>query len=207
MKIYLMRHGEIDASVDGKRCFTGQRDLPLTRNGLKQARIWARAFSETHLDAVYCSDLMRCRQTAGVIAESRGITPVVRPELKEISLGEWEGSPVDCIKTNFPDLWKVRGAHPDGFRPPGGESFGDLTDRVFPCFEAICKQPGEIVLIVAHSGVNRAILSRLLNTPLSITNPIPQAYGCLNIIGRDRNHSRWTIASVNLPPGEWLPEG
>jgi probable phosphoglycerate mutase len=130
--IYLLRHGEIDQNYPGR--FIGQTDLPLTDTGEFQARFWEQELSEVLFSGTHCSDLVRSKNTAQIIAGSRGIPIEVTPELREINLGEWDGLPVSDIKSNFPDEWRMRGENMESYRPPGGESFSDLASRVVPVF-------------------------------------------------------------------------
>ena len=192
-----MRHGEVDGTIDGRRCFVGQRDLPLTQKGWEQAKRWQEVFSGVFLNAVYCSDLRRSLDTARVICKNTMVNLIPQRALREISLGKWEGVPTAHIKENQPDAWEKRGKEPDTFRPPGGESFNDLGDRVFPWLDGIVTKIDGAVLIVVHAGVNRLIISRIQGIPLSITNPIPQDYGCLNIIQYDADSRAWKVEAVN----------
>ncbi|MBI5896369.1 MAG: histidine phosphatase family protein, partial [Desulfobacterales bacterium] len=75
-----------------------------------------------------------------------------------------------------------RGRDLEGYRPPGGESFGDLRSRVVPAFERIIAQATANILIVGHAGVNRVILCHLLGMPLAHLFRLGQDYAGLNII-------------------------
>ena len=67
--------------------------------------------------------------------------------------------------------------------PGGGESISRLSDRVMPAYERIrAQEAGKDIVIVAHGGVNRVILSHALGLDLSRVFNIHQDYGCLNII-------------------------
>lgn len=82
--------------------------------------------------------------------------------LNEINLGDWDGKSFDHIKKTEPRLFQLRGENIDGFRPPGGESFRDLYDRVFPFFEYMGQDLKKPVLVVTHSGVIRVMLCHWL---------------------------------------------
>ena len=60
--ILLLRHGEIVQSAP--RRFVGQRDLPLTATGRRQAEAWAPVLAGLKLRGAWCSDLSRARDTA-----------------------------------------------------------------------------------------------------------------------------------------------
>lgn len=189
--IYLMRHGEIDS---GGRRFIGQTDIPLNPEGERQASAWRDRLSEISWAGVWSSDLRRSAKTAEIV--SGGPSKAV-PAFREIHLGEWEGRPMAGVRERQPQLWVARGERIDRFRPPGGESFADLLERVMPAFEEIAAVPGP-VLLVGHAGVNRTILSRLLGMPLSGIFQLGQDYGGLNRIDPTRRPFR--VVSVNESP-------
>ena len=120
--------------------------------------------------------------TAKIIAGPFSERICIRKELREISLGQWEGVAVEDIQNNFPDQWELRGKNLKGFRPPEGESFSDLSQRVLPTFYMLCEHsPGDI-LIVTHGGVIRVILAEFLKIDLNDIFEIPQEYAALNIM-------------------------
>ncbi len=195
--IYLMRHGEING-VKTRR-YIGSTDLPLSEKGIVQAQFWHQKLNNIRFDAIYTSPLERAMHTAEIISGQNASALKIIPDLAEIHLGEWDGKKVQSIQKRFPDAWKQRGSDFAGFRPPGGESFQDLSNRVLPAFFDItsCDQK-KILLLVAHAGVNRVILARLLDHPLADLFQIPQNYGALNLIRRDKG--RLSVQEINLYP-------
>lgn len=193
-KVYLLRHGEIRS----ENCLVGQRNTPLTEEGLRQAHWWCRLFGGVELARIYCSDLDRCVRTAEIIAGTRQ-QPVERiPAFREIRLGDWEGLPVAEIARRFPDQWFERGAHLATYRPAGGESFEDLKERVIPAFDRIVSEANGDIMVVAHGGVNRVILCHLLEAPLDNVFRLGQDYGSLNLI--EFHGGSFEISVVNMRP-------
>ena len=195
--IYLLRHGEIE-SPGGKR-FIGQVDCPLSDRGRSQADFWKNWLTGKGIGSIFCSDLCRSLDTADIIARGIGGKCLVKPELREIHLGEWDGQSMQQIKTDHPAVWKARGEHIDTFKTPGGESFSDLYDRVVPLFRSIAVGPDGHVLIVGHAGVNRMILCSVLGMPIRNLFSIQQHYGAMNII--DNAKTGLKIVSINIPAG------
>ena len=191
--IYLMRHAEAD--TNGKR-FVGQWDVPLTPRGRAQARRWAQRLSTVAFTAVFSSDLSRAADTAAILGGDRAVKTVA--SLREIQLGRWEGRLMSDVQHRDPQAWEERGRRIDGFRPPGGESFADLQDRVVPAFEHLIETVSDPVLIVSHAGVNRALLCHLLGMPLTNLFRLGQDVGALNLI--DRQRRKTVVAAVNLNP-------
>ncbi|NLX18642.1 MAG: hypothetical protein GXY53_05085, partial [Desulfobulbus sp.] len=83
------------------------------------------------------------------------------------------------------------------YRPWQGESFGDVADRVLPALKSlvVSPDPGPL-LVVAHAGVNRVILSRLQQHPLQQLFEIPQDYGAVNILRAGEEGTE--VLAVNL---------
>ena len=195
--IYLFRHGEIDTGPS--RRFIGQTDLPLNENGRRQARQWRDVLDGVAWRGVFCSDLARAAETARIIAGSSAPLRILE-NLREISLGSWEGATMAEIRARFPDQWAARGEALDTFRPPGGESFADLARRVMPVFQEISETRQTPLLVVGHAGVNRVILCRLLGMPLTHLFRLGQNYGGLTLIDTSIQPSR--VKAMNCRCGD-----
>jgi probable phosphoglycerate mutase len=181
--LYLVRHGR-EQEPDRERRFVGHIDPPLSDEGRDQARRLARRLAESDIGVAYCSDLARSRSTAAEIAGGRrGVEIVARADLREIDLGAWDGCTFREIARRFPDEFAARGADIACFRPPGGESFADCSERAVPVLQKILASSGN-VLIVGHAGVNRVLLCHLLGMPVANVLRIRQDHACLNLIHR-----------------------
>jgi molybdenum cofactor cytidylyltransferase len=179
--IYLARHGAIQPIGDGRH-YLGQMDVPLSPEGRRQAEALRERLRQRQLSAIYCSDLQRSVETAAIIGEPHGLKPCPRPEFREIHLGAWEGLSFAEVRRRFPEEYEARGRDFIYSRPPGGESFLDLANRVLPALHrALASHPGNI-LIVGHAGVNRILLCHSQDRSLANLFDIPQDYGCLNLI-------------------------
>ena len=195
--ICLLRHGAIDRSPP--RRFLGQTDLALNDHGIRQARGLGEQLRSIPFRHVCCSPLQRAVQTAALVSgrDPAAIEPL--GALKEINLGAWEGLTVAEVCARFPGAYEQRGLDLENFRPPGGESFGDLANRCLPALFALAEKAPGPVLIVAHAGVNRVLLSRLLHRPLQRLLEIPQHYGAVNLLVRTAGELR--LEACNLHPG------
>lgn len=191
--IYLLRHGEIPQSRP--RRFVGRRDLPLSELGRGQAAQWGEKLRGIGFKAVYASPLSRCRETARLAAPGREI--LLEPGWREISLGAWEGLSVDEVRQRFPGEYEARGEDLAGHRPQGGESFAQVAERVTPMLEALAAAPGP-VLVVAHSGVIRAGLCRVLGLPLENLLRLELDYAGLCLL--ERGPQGWRMHGFNLRP-------
>ena len=88
-------------------------------------------------------------------------------------------------------MYEKRGSNIDVFIPPGGESFEQLQKRAMTAFEYIAQSTTGNILIISHTGVNRVILSKLLDFPLKDIFKIDQPYGCINKLSLDITGCRW----------------
>src|SRR5437660_6529319 len=86
-RLLLVRHGE--STWNAGRRIQGQLDPPLSERGVAQGLEVAERMAGHRLTAFYCSDLVRTRQTAELIASAVGMEPVPDPGLREIALGTW----------------------------------------------------------------------------------------------------------------------
>jgi alpha-ribazole phosphatase len=179
--VFLVRHGAV-ATRPG-RTYIGQAERPLSEEGVRQVLRLRVMLEHTSITGVCCSDLGRSIKTAELLTEGAGPDVQVFPELREISLGEWEGRSFAEITRRFPADFKARGEDLQHWRPPGGESFDDLSARVLPAFRNLLARSSGNLLIAGHAGVNRVILCEALGIPLANLFRIGQDYGCLNAIG------------------------
>lgn len=195
-KIYLVRHGKIDCGE--KKHYIGTTDLPLSDVGLEQAGKLKKFFVRIDIEKAYVSPLKRCIQTCTKILEGKNLESTIVEELKEINMGAWEGKSFDYIKKHFPKQYKERGCHIDTFVPPMGESFEMLQKRVMPAFEEMMNTTSGNILVVAHAGVNRVILSKILGFNLSELLKLNQPYGCINELFWDNRQQKFQCETKNL---------
>lgn len=148
-ELWLVRHGQTDWNI--QRRFQGHTDIPLNAEGIAQARDLAATLNESHISAVYSSDLNRALQTAGILAEGKSI-PVIRDKrLREISMGEWEGKIWQDVNQNLTKELLQLNNNPVHGRAAGGESLAEVAERVKEFADEIAmKYPGQIVLVVSH---------------------------------------------------------
>ncbi|HEX2923305.1 MAG TPA: histidine phosphatase family protein, partial [Chloroflexota bacterium] len=71
MRLLLVRHGQTDWNLDGR--YQGRVDVPLNGAGLEQAALLARDLAGRQIDLLISSPLRRAMDTAGAIAEARGL--------------------------------------------------------------------------------------------------------------------------------------
>ena len=71
MKLYIVRHGEAPSNV--KKVISGCNDEELTENGINQALKIKEQIKDIKFDAVFCSPVLRAKQTANIIVPNYDI--------------------------------------------------------------------------------------------------------------------------------------
>lgn len=149
--LHLIRHGE----TDGNRVsYIGRSDLVLNAVGCAQAEMVKETFTNTHIDRIYSSPLLRARQTAQPLAHARHLPVILDPDLMEIDFGQLEGQP----KTQQAlSLRKVHLTVP----LPGGESLAQVGARVARFLDRLPADTGSIA-IFGHYWTNRVLCALLM---------------------------------------------
>jgi probable phosphoglycerate mutase len=153
----LVRHGASEPAVAGQRfpLLDGHGDPTLAPEGEVQAALVAERLAVEPLAGLFVTTLRRTAQTAAPLAVRLGLEPVVIPELREVSLGEWEGGefrvrmaegdPI-ALQAVVEERWEVI---------PGAETMESLATRVRAGIEAVVAVAGAGVTVAAivHGGV------------------------------------------------------
>jgi probable phosphoglycerate mutase len=191
--VLLIRHGVV--SEDAEERFLGAADAPMCAAGEAQIReLAARLRLRASPDAIYCSDLSRSRRTAELLAGGSAAPIRVRPALREIDMGDWQGLSRREVAERRPADYSARGRDIANFRPPGGESFADLAARVLPCWrDLVADGETQVVAIAGHAGVNRVILCHLLGAPLANLFRIAQRPAGVNVVEWRKNEPVVTL--------------
>lgn len=208
--IYLLRHGET-TEPHGDR-YLGQREISLSDRGRQQITEAAQKLSSLEILSIVCSPLGRCSESAAILGNFLHLHPENNSNFTEINLGEWDGRKREEIKRLYPESYRKRGQDFAHFRVPGGESFSDVQNRVWPAFTALVEESEMPAVIVSHAGVNRVILSKVLGLPLQNLFDIPQEPGCINILcsaeqtahqeSQESQSNQFLARGINLRPEE-----
>ena len=202
-RIFLMRHGSVtyfDAA--GKPVLPEQ--VPLNDEGRAQADAAGAAFAAAgvRFDRVIVSGLPRTVETAErVLAVTKqDIALDTWPELHEIKGGRLSAIPSAELKRAFTGAFE--GLVDPAQRFLGGESVGEMMDRVHPALDRLRADPGwDTVLLVLHGGVNCAILSLALTGQRLFLGGLAQTAGCINALDVGQDSADWVVRFVNhVPP-------
>jgi len=157
--VVLVRH----AASRGAGKFAGQTDDSLSRQGRRQLQELSRKLSKFRFHAIFASDLTRAILTARPAARRQKLELQIRPGLREMHFGRWQGLSWEQIRRQEPrraDRWlKHFATEPI----PGAEPFRHFKQRVKSELKAIVDaNRGRCVLVVTHAGVIRVALADAL---------------------------------------------
>ncbi len=168
MKLFLVRHGETHENRD--RISQGHSDGTLTRKGKVQSSKLAKRLLTEKIEVIYCSDLGRCKDTILPFTKKSKIPIVFTDRLRERNSGVFQGRPHEEMKKWYSDFLKENKVDSYSIRPPKGESYYDLMDRIGKFVEWLRKkEAGKNVLLVSHGGPLVAVMLHLFGQS-------PQAY-------------------------------
>ena len=181
-RIFLVRHGE---TLYGAGT-SGTDDL--TPEGYRQIEALERVLRPIRIDAIYASPLERAQATARTLAGASGVPVTTVDTLREITPGDL---PLFSASSTQEVAGFLRQAISYFVDPEtrwdtpylGGETYRGLRDRVWPFFVDLLARPDwRRVVVVAHGGVNNAVIGRVLGTAEPGLANIEQDFGGLNII-------------------------
>jgi probable phosphoglycerate mutase len=156
----------------------------------------AESLSDVPLSALYCSPILRARQTAEIVADRLHIPVEIEEGLREYDVGILEGKPYSRPRTEI--YWQVvlewmEQMNPDA-RIEGGESYNDIRARFVPFVRRLEEAYGQTeanILAISHGGTLRCML------PLLLSNVDPAF-----TVNRPIGYTTSVIAK--LRDGEWM---
>jgi broad specificity phosphatase PhoE len=169
-RVYLARHGQTAYNLEGR--FQGQLPVPLDETGRAQAAELAERAAGRGFAALWCSPLLRARETADVVAARIGLTLREEERLMETDAGEWTDRTFASVQAEAPGRFAAFLAGDPGFAFPGGESFAEQEVRVAAALEDV--ERGELpALVICHGMVIRAALSQRAGHWLNHAERVP----------------------------------
>jgi phosphoserine phosphatase len=199
-RVILVRHGESSYNVE--RRFQGHGDAStLTAKGLATAGQVGEALKGIPFAALYHSPLQRASQTAQAIhsilqTDGSAPAPKVVQDLIEICLPAWEGMRFDDVRQTDPQEYAHWQSQPHLLKMDvDGEPFYPVrtlyqqAERVWQ--QLLSHHADQTILLVAHSGINRALLCTALGLG-------PESYLVLQ-------QANCGISVLNFPQGWGFP--
>jgi probable phosphoglycerate mutase len=187
--IVLARHGRTEWHHGNRYC--GSTDLPIDEVGVQQARQLKEWATDYAPDALWCSPMLRARQTVALTAEALGLEPTIDARLREVDFGSAEGKMLSELP---PAVGKAFELDPVTNYFPGGEDPAAAADRVHEVFDEIGRRhEGQKVLAVAHNTLIRLLVCRSLGLQLNDYRRLLPALGPAALV-----RFRWQNGTVGL---------
>ncbi|MBK3639181.1 histidine phosphatase family protein [Streptomyces sp. MBT33] len=211
MRLLLIRHGQTPSNVEAL-LDTAVPGAALTALGEQQAAALPEALADEDIEALYVSTLVRTQLTAAPLAAARGLEPLVRDGIREVSAGDLEMLPGDSehgllyMKTVF--AWA---AGETELRMPGGESGTEALARYDAVVAEAAASGAGTVAMVSHGAAIRmwtAARADNVDVPFAAAHPLRNT-GVVILDGSPRDGWKalsWAGALV-APAGESGPAG
>ena len=161
-RFILLRHGQ--TAMSAAKQYSGLANPELTELGKKQALAAAQALADTHIDAVVCSPLRRCQQTAAAVVKGRDLRVETVEDLIEVDFGRWEGKTFAEADAADPEL-HARWLKDTSVACPGGESLRAVHRRVSAARRKLQQRyAGQTVLVVSHVNPIKSFVRQALDS-------------------------------------------
>lgn len=194
MNLILVRHGETQHNADGR--VLGRGGPGLNQRGRNQAAAAARALSARDLSdgvvaVIYSSPLPRAMETAERISRELDLPVQAEDSLAEIDAGKLEGLTSDEMRAQYPELMAMWGRDPGSVQMPGGESLGQLQDRVWQVAQTLLERHlDDNVVVVSHNFPIETLVCRVLDLPLTGIRRMRVDLGSLSVVDMQADRCR-----------------
>ena len=182
-KLILLRHLKSQWNLENR--FTGWTDVPLSKEGVENAKEAADKLAGLGIDKVYTSPLIRNRETTRLILENLGkkdIPIIIDKALDERNYGKLQGLNKDEVKKQYGEervqLWRRSWNQ----APPEGESLEDVYGRAVSflkeSIEKDLRSEKNILVVASHNSL-RALVKYIEKIPNSDIINLEITYGGL----------------------------
>ncbi|MHC5611809.1 MAG: histidine phosphatase family protein [Nostoc sp.] len=193
LRLYLIRHGETEWSLD--RRHTGCTDIPLTANGESEARELGKHLRDIQFSHVLTSSLKRAQQTCALVGLDQ--VPEIEPDLVEWDYGDYEGQKSVDIRKERPDWTIFRDGCPHGEMPT---QISDRADRLIARLRSL---DGNIALF-SHGQFGGVLAARWIGLTVDEAQHFPLGTASISIFAFDPHHpdvsviALWNAASHEI---------
>ncbi|MDO5518046.1 MAG: histidine phosphatase family protein [Clostridium sp.] len=154
IKIILIRHSKTQGNIEGR--YIGITDEHLCKDGIELLK----SKDYPKVEAVYCSPLLRCTETAEIIYKN--LKPKIYDGLRECSFGDFENKNYEELKN---DEYYQKWIDSNGTLPfPNGEKTKIFKNRCISAFDDIVNDITENKVdtsaLIVHGGTIMSILDK-----------------------------------------------
>jgi len=156
-----VRHGQTEWNVAER--MQGRMDSSLTDQGRRHAQANGKLLQALgSIDRLWASPSGRTTETAMIINSFTQVDIQFADELLERDCGVWSGLTIAQIEEQFGDDWQARKREPFHFRPPDGENYPDMLQRVQTFLDDLFAFEVNAVALITHGVMSKVILAHLL---------------------------------------------
>jgi broad specificity phosphatase PhoE len=159
-ELILVRHGETEFNVG--ELFRGRIGIDLNETGKKEVELLGNYLSELKIEAVYSGPLKRAAHTAQAIARHHNLEVQITDGLNDLDFGQWQGISHQEAKEKYKEVYADWLNHPERVRLPGGETLGEVRERVIKVVDEVTARYKGTVVLVSHRAVNKVLICALL---------------------------------------------
>ena len=161
--IIFLRHGQ--AQNNTERVLAGRTEgVPLTENGIKQAKNAATFVEKMNVSTIYASPIDRAKHTAEIVANHNSLEYILDERLIELDMGKFTGMKYDDIFSRHGNVFLKFYSGDLELAHNGVETFAEVKKRVLDVIEdIIAKHKDENVLLVTHMDPIKAALSTVMD--------------------------------------------
>lgn len=141
MKLFLIRHGQSEANVQGVISDVITRPVSITKIGVTQVQKSAKKLKDKNIEIIYASPFLRTIQTAEIISKEIEV-----PIIQDIRLHEYKTGMDGAVAADFEKIKK----YDPNWRPQGGESYTDMLVRLNSFLKMLKESNHKTVAIVSH---------------------------------------------------------
>jgi len=163
--IFLVRHGQTTWNLEKR--WQGSKNSDLTQLGINQINHSKISLEKYSINHAFVSPAKRALDSMNILLSHRKIEPVVLDDLREITLGAWEGKTQDEVAKLNPTQYFNYWNKPDLFFLPNAESYEELQTRVINVLDHLFKTyEGSNILVVSHGVSIKVALAYYSNVSI-----------------------------------------
>jgi alpha-ribazole phosphatase len=166
-KLYLVSCAQ--TTLDKEGVFQGSSNHRLSREGIKQTRLLGRYLAAERIDSFYSGPWEGAFHTASILAgrHRRGVIRI--KDLQEMDYGKWTGKTAAELKESDPEMLTTWQFEPHKHRMPGGETVGEVQERIVQALEKILSvEKGSGVCVVTHAIPVKTAMCHFMHDDLSL---------------------------------------
>lgn len=148
LEVLLIRPGSTTFDVEGR--IKGSLDIPLSQQGVEQAKSLAQNLAGVRLDCLYVAPSESAQQSARFVAEKNHCRQKTLECLTNLDHGLWQGKLVSEVKRLQPKVYRQFQEHPGDICPPEGETIDEAIQRIQAAMTKLTKKHrgGKVGIIV-----------------------------------------------------------